>query len=267
MNFLVAGYTYSSGGLAIDPATALQNASLDIHAPFVAYARSFNAWGRSAKLDAVLAGACLSGDAEAEGMPVSRNVCGMLDPTFRVSVNLFGAPALSLKEFRDYRQDLIFGVSLQVVAPLGQYDADRLVNLGTNRWTFKPEIGLSKKFGALTAEGALGAAFFTTNDDYFGARRREQAPIASTQLHLIYEFAGGTWMGVNGTYYAGGRTKLDGVEQNNELSNTRLGATLALPVDRHNSVKLHASKGVSVRFGEDFRTVGAAWQYRWGGGL
>jgi hypothetical protein len=215
----------------------------------------------------VLGAGCLSGTAESDGVPVARDICGALDPAFRVTINLYGAPALSLADFRGYRQDLIFGVSFQVVAPLGQYDPERLVNLGTNRWTFKPELGLSKKLGALTAEAALGVMLFTTNDEYFGGRTREQAPIVSTQLHLIYEFAGGTWIAVNGTYYAGGRTTLDGVKQNDELGNTRLGATLALPLDRRNPVKLHASKGVSVRFGEDFSTVGLAWQYRWGGGV
>ena len=267
LNFLVAGYTYSTGGLATDPATSLQNAELEIHAPLLAYARSFDTWGKSAKFDAVLAAGCVSGSAEANGVPVSRDICGGLDPAFRVTVNFYGAPALSLDEFRSYRQDLIAGASLQVVAPLGQYDPARLVNLGTNRWTVKPEIGLSKKLGALTIEGALGVAFFTDNDEYYDGRTREQAPLVSTQAHLIYEFPGGTWAAVNATYYAGGRTTLDGAKQNDELANTRLGITLALPVDRHNSVKLYASKGVSVRFGEDFSIVGAAWQYRWGAGL
>lgn len=267
LNFLIGGYTYSEGGLATDPATPLKNANLQIHAPFVAYARSFDAWRKSGKLDLVLATACLSGEAEANGVPVSRDVCGLLDPALRVTVNVFGAPALTLEEFRHYRQDLIVGVGLQVMAPFGQYDPDRLVNLGTNRWAFKPEIGLSKKLGALSVEAALGATFFTTNDDYFGGRTREQDPIVSTQLHLIYEFRGGRWLAINGTYYGGGRTTLDGEKQNDELSSTRLGATLALPVDRHHSVKLHASTGVSVRYGDDFTTVGAAWQYRWGGGF
>lgn len=267
LNFLVAGYTYSTGGLASDPATPLQNAELEIHAPLLAYARSFDAWGKSAKFDAVLAAGCLSGSAEASGVPVSRDICGGLDPAFRVTVNFYGAPALSLAEFRGYRQDLVAGASLQVVAPLGQYDPARLVNLGTNRWTLRPELGLSKKLGALTVEGALGVAFFTDNEQYYVGRTREQEPIVSTQVHLIYEFSGGTWMAVNATYYTGGRSTLDGVHQNDELSNTRLGATLALPVDRRNSVKLHASKGLSVRYGEDFTTVGVAWQYRWGAGF
>jgi hypothetical protein len=267
LNFLVAGYTYSTGGLATDPATALQSAELEIHAPLVAYARSFDAWGKSAKFDAVLAAGCLSGSAEADGVPVSRDICGGLDPAFRVTVNFYGAPALSLAEFRGYRQDLIVGASVQMIAPLGQYDPARLVNLGTNRWTLKPELGVSKKLGVLTVEGALGVALFSDNDEYYLGRRREQEPIFSTQVHLIYEFPGGTWTAVNATYYAGGRTTLDGVQQNDELGNTRLGATLALPVDRQNSVKLHASKGLSVRYGEDFTTVGVAWQYRWGAGF
>jgi hypothetical protein len=267
LNFLVAGYTYSSGGLATDPATALQGAELDIHAPFVAYARAFDAWGKSAKFDAALAGGCLSGTAEANGVPVSRDICGGLDPTFRVTVNFHGAPALSLAEFRGYRQDLVIGASLQVAAPLGQYDPARLVNLGTNRWTFKPELGASKKLGALIVEGALGIALFTDNDDYFGGQTREQEPIVSTQAHLIYEFGGGTWTAINATYYTGGRTTVDGVKQSDELGNWRLGATLALPLDRQHSIKLHASKGVSVRYGEDFKTLAVAWQYRWGAGF
>ena len=267
LNFFIAGYTYSSGGLATDPALPLDNAELDIHAPFIAYARAFDAWGKSAKFDAVLATACLSGSAQFDGEPVSRDTCGLLDPALRVTVNLYGAPAMGLAEFRSYRQDLIVGVSLQVGVPLGQYDPSRVVNLGTNRWMFRPEVGVSKKLGSVTAEGALGAAFFTTNDDFFGGRRLEQDPIVSAQLHLIFEFAGGSWLALNGTYYAGGRTTVNGVERDGELGNSRLGATFALPLDRHHSIKLHASDGVSARVGNDFRTFGVAWQYRWGAGL
>lgn len=267
MNFFIAGYTYSSGGLATDPALPLENAHLDIHAPLVAYARAFDAWGKSAKFDAVLAGGCLSGEAESDGVPVSRDICGGLDPVIRVTVNLYGAPAMGLAEFRGYRQDLIVGVSLQVGVPLGQYDPDRLVNLGTNRWAFRPEVGISKRLGFMTAEAAVGASLYTTNDDYFGGRRREQDPIVSAQLHLIFEFAGGRWLALNGTYYAGGRSTVNGVEQNDELGNSRLGATFAFPLDRNHSIKLHASDGISVRAGGDFTTFGVAWQYRWGAGL
>jgi hypothetical protein len=267
MNFLIAGYVYSTGGLSTDPAQPLTNAQLDIHTPILAYAHAFDAWGRSAKFDTVFAGGCLNGTAEVNGVPAQREICGMLDPTFRVSVNLYGAPALQLKDFASYKQDLIVGASLLVQAPLGQYDPNRLVNLGANRWVFRPEIGVSKALGALTAEAIVSASFYTTNDEYYLGRTREQEPVVATQLHLIYQFAGGTWLAVNANYYTGGRTTVDGVAQNDELGNSRLGVTLALPWDRKHSLKLYASEGVSVRYGDDFKTFGIAWQYRWGGGL
>jgi hypothetical protein len=268
MNFLVAGYTYSSGGLSTDPAVPLTDAQLDIHTPFVAYARAFDAWGKSAKFDTVLAGGCLDGTADLNGAPVSRDICGMLDPTVRVAVNLYGAPALELKDFATYRQDLIVGASLQVQAPLGQYDPARLVNLGSNRWAFRPEFGISKVLGGrLLVEAALAATFYTTNDDFYGGKLREQNPLVATQLHLIYLFRDNSWIAIDATYYSGGRSTVDGVAQNDELGNSRLGLTYSYPWDRQHSLKLYVSEGISVRYGEDFSVVGLAWQYRWGGGL
>ena len=266
-SFLVAGYSYSSGGLATDPAVPLTNAQLDIHTPFAAYARVFDAWGKSAKFDAVVGGGCLDGNAESNGVPVSRDICGLLDPTMRVAVNLYGAPALEAKDFASYRQDLILGASLQLQAPLGQYDPSRLVNLGSNRWALRPEIGISKLLGRLLVEGVLSATFYTTNDDFFGGQRREQDPVLATQIHLIYLLRGGAWIAFDANYYSGGRSTVNGVQQNDELGNSRLGLTFSYPWDRQHSVKLYWSEGISVRYGEDFTVVGAAWQYRWGGGL
>ena len=267
MNFAIAGFVYSTGGLSTDPAQPLQNAHLDIQTPLVAYAHAFDAWGKSAKFDTVVAGGCLDGTAKANGVPVQRDVCGLLDPTFRVSVNVYGAPATQLKDFRNYKQDLIVGASLQVQAPLGQYDPTRLVNLGNNRWTVRPEVGVSKAFDALTVEVALAAQLYTTNHDFYGGQTREQDPVFNTQLHLIYQFKGGAWLALNANYYTGGRTTVNGVAQNDELGNSRLGLTYAYPWDRLHSIKVYASSGVAVRFGDNFNIFGLAWQYRWGGGL
>ena len=267
MNFLIAGLVYTEGGLSTDPALPLTNAQLKLKTPILAYARSFEALGQSAKFDVVLPAGCVSGSAISNGALLTRDVCGALDPAFRIAWNFHGAPAMSLEEFRHYRQDLIAGASLQVQVPLGQYDPSRLVNLSTNRWTFRPEVGVSKAFPGLTVELALGASLFTTNDNFFGGKTREQDPVYSAQVHLIHEFRGGMWAAVNGTYYRGGRTRVNGVEGNDELSNSRAGLTLAFPVNRQDSIKLYASTGVSVRTGEDFNVYGIAWQHRWGGGV
>ena len=200
------------------------------------------------------------------GQARERAMSGLGDPRFRVSVNLFGAPALSAKDFGSYQQDLIVGVSLQVSAPLGQYDNSKLLNLGNNRWSFKPELGVSKAWGPWTFEVATGATFFSDNIDFIGGNTFAQAPIYTVQAHALYTFQSGVWMALDGVYFAGGRTTLNGVKSDNELRNTRAGFTLALPIDRRNSLKLSASTGISTRTGSEFSAVGIAWQYRWGDG-
>ena len=267
LNFLIAGYGYVTGGVATDPALPLQNANLQVQSTLLAYARSLDVWGRSGKVDVVVPYAWLSGSADVASQPREREVSGFGDPRFRFSVNFYGAPALSLQEFAGYKQDLILGASLQVSAPLGQYDADKLVNIGTNRWSIKPELGLSKAFGPLTLELAAGVSLYTVNHDFFGGQTRAQDPIYSLQGHVLYHFRSGIWAALDITYYTGGRTTIDVVYGNYLQKNFRLGATFALPVNRHNSVKLYASTGVSTRTGSDFDVVGIAWQYRWGGGL
>jgi hypothetical protein len=267
LNFLIAGYVYQAGDVATDPALPLEDAQVDVHTAVLAYARSFSLFGMSAKADVIMPYGWLDGSALVQGQREERIVDGFADPRFRVSVNLYGAPALTLEEFTAWEQDVIIGVSWQMSAPLGQYDEDRAVNLGSNRWIFKPELGISKAFGPLILEVAPSVAVFTANDDFFGGKRREQDPIYAIQGHLIYRFGPALWAAVDGTYYGGGRTTVDGEENGDRQSNARVGATLALSVTRNHSVKLYASKAVATRIGGDFDLVGLALQYRWGGGL
>jgi len=265
MNFLLFGYFYSDGDVAIDPSLPVKDGNVTVHGEVIGYVRSLDMRGKSGKLSAILPYACADGSAKLAGQPEQRDVCGPTDPRLRLSVNLYGAPALTLEEFRNYRQDLILGATLQVTGPFGQYDSDKLLNIGTNRWSVKTELGASQAIGRVTFELAGAATFYTDNDNYFGGQKREQDPVYSIQGHLIYSFSHGIWGAVDGTWFRGGRTTTDGVRDDDLQENTRIGATLALPIDRHNSVKLFASTGVATRSGGDFDTIGAAWQFRWGG--
>ena len=267
VNFLIGGYAYTRGGLAFDSSLPLTDPSLATSSAVLAYARTLDLWGKSGKFDVIAPYTWLSGSANYRGDPLDREVNGFADPTFRLSVNFFGAPALPLSEFKYYEQDLIVGASLQVSVPAGQYDGTRLVNIGTHRWYFKPEMGVSKAIGQWTFEGKAGVTLFTTNDDFYNGNRRAQDPLYSLSGHAIYSFRSGIWTSVDVTYFAGGRTTLNGVLDANLQQNWRVGATLALPVDVRNSVKLYANSGVSARTGNSYDLVGAAWQYRWGGGL
>jgi len=265
MNFLILGYGYSQGDVTVD-SSAIKDAELTVHSAVLGYARALDVWGRAGKLDVVLPYAWLSGSAKVAGQPRDREVSGLGDPRVRVSVLLYGAPALSLAEFADYQPDLIIGASLAVTAPLGQYDSDKLVNIGNNRWSFRPEIGISKTLGPVTLELETSATFYTDNDDFFGGKRLEKEPLYAVQAHVIYHMRVGWWAAVDATYYTGGRTTVDG-ERGEQPENVRVGATLAIPVDRYNSVKLYGSWGAVARVGGNFTTVGIAWQFRWGGPL
>jgi hypothetical protein len=266
LNFLISGYVYSQGKIAFDPNTAIADATFHSDTGVLAYVRSFDLAGQSAKFDVIVPTSSFAAHGLVNGEPRDREMSGLGDPRFRVSVNLFGAPALSAKEFASYRQDLIVGVSLQFSAPLGQYDNTKLLNLGGNRWSFRPELGISKAWGPWTVEFAPGVTFFSDNTDFFGGNTFSQAPIYSVQGHVIYTFQSGIWMALDGLYFAGGRTALNGVKSDNEQAITRAGLTVALPIDRQNSLKLSASTGITTRTGSELTAVGIAWQYRWGDG-
>jgi hypothetical protein len=267
LNFLIAGYVRSEGGVSADASVPLEDAEIEVDGAVLGYARSLDVWGRSGKVSVVLPYAWLEGSARVDGEIRERHVDGLGDPSVRFSVNLLGAPAMSLEEFARYEQDIIVGASVRVTAPLGRYDSDKLVNLGTHRWSIKPEVGISKAWRRWTVELAGAVAFFTDNDDFRGGRTREQEPLYSVQGHVIYSFGRGIWGALDATWYSGGETRIDGVERDDRQENTRVGATLSLPVSRRHSVKLYATAGVSARIGTDFDTLGIAWQYRWGAGL
>lgn len=267
VNFVIAGAVATRGGLSTDPSIPVTDPQLNTSSLLVAYARVLDIGGKSGKFDVIAPYTWLNGNALYQGAPVERRVDGFARPAFRVSINLIGAPALSMQEFRGWKQDLIIGASLQVSPPLGQYDADKLVNIGTHRWSFKPEVGISKALGPWTLEGQAAVTFFTDNNDFYGGRTRAQDPLYSLQAHVIYGFASGKWLSVDGTWFAGGRSTIDDRLSNDLQQNWRIGATLAIPVNRRNSIKFSASSGVSARTGNNFDALGVAWQYRWGAGL
>ena len=267
INFLLSGYTYSDGGLATIGSSPLSDAQLRMHTGIMAYARSLDVCGKSGKFDIILPYSNLSGTAVVAGELRERNISGFNDPRFRFSVNFYGAQALSVQEFAGYQQDVIIGASIQVSPPLGQYDEDKLVNLGNNRWFVKPDIGISKAWGPVSLEFSTGIILFTDNDDYFGGKKLEQDPVSTSQLHVTYNLGNGIWAALSGTYDYGGITTVDGVRSDDLEQNSRVGLTLALPVNRQNSVKFYGSTGISTSTGTDFDLIGIIWQHRWGQGL
>jgi len=267
LNFVLAGYKNFHGALVFDPELPVTDAEARVDLGFIGYVRSLGIAGKSAKVGVLLPYGWLDASGFVDNQFVAREDTGLADPGFYFTINLFGAPALSLDEFSDFQQDTIIGFTLKVTAPLGEYEADRLLNIGTNRWAFKPEVGISQAVGRWILEAAVAAIFFTDNDEFDGDKTREQDPVYAIQDHSIYSFRGDVWLALGVTYYAGGRTTIDGTVNNDLQQNWRLGFTLALPVNRRHSIKLFGNSGVSARTGNNYDSLGIAWQYRWGRGF
>ena len=267
MNFLLIGYQYSEGALLFDPALPITDADAKVNMGLLAYVRTMDVAGKSAKAGVLLPYADLSADGYLDGDYRTRETDGLVDPAFYFTINLFGAPTLSLEEFKDYQQDTIIGLTFKLTAPLGVYDKDKLLNIGTNRWSFKPEFGISKAIGRWTLDAAAAAIFYTDNDQFDNGKTRQQDPIYSLQGHVIYSFKNHIWAAVSATYYTGGRTTIDGTTRDDLQQNWRTGFTVAIPVNRNHSIKLFGNSGVSTRTGTDYDSLGIAWQYRWGAGF
>lgn len=267
VNFAIVGVAHTQGGLNFDASVPITNEDLRTTSLVMAYARTLSLWGRSGKFDVIVPYTWLHGTADLMGVPLERKVDGFARPAMRLSMNFIGAPAMEMAQFRDWKQDLIVGASVQVSPPLGQYDENRIVNIASNRWSIKPEIGMSKARGRWIAELKLGATFFTDNDRFYGGATRSQDPVYALQGNLIRGLASGAWWSFDATYFEGGRSQVDGRFNRDLQQNWRVGASLSLPVDRANSVKFALSSGVYARTGNEFDAVAVSWQHRWGGGL
>lgn len=267
MNFFLAGYKAAEGALLFDPELPVRDANARTDMLFAGYVRSLGVAGKSAKLGVLLPYAWLDANGYVEDRFVTRSTNGLADPVFYFTINLSGAPALSFDDFRHFQQDTIVGLTFKLTPPLGEYDSTRLLNLGTNRWSLKSEIGIAHAIERWTLEAATAVIFYSDNDDFAGGQVREQDEIYAFQGHVIYSFPENIWVSVGATYFAGGRTTVGGLLNNDLQRNWRTGFTLALPIDRHHSIKLFGDSGVSTRTGNDYDVIGIAWQYRWGGGL
>ena len=263
LNFLGLGALYTTGGVVTDPASPIQNVQARVYTAAPYYGRTFGLFGRLANVTVTtpFAEANAHGDVQTVGRSIDRS--GLLDPQVRFAVNLLGGPALTPREFLQHKPETTLGASLTVIAPYGQYDSAKLINLGTNRWACKPELGLSHPAGDWTFELYAGVWLFEANDNFFGGQVRRQDPLASYQAHIVYEMRPRLWAAADFTYYAGGETSLNGQPQNDRQGNTRGGMTLSVPVKQNQSLKLTWSRGVSVRVGSNFDTFGVVWQLLW----
>ena len=174
---------------------------------------------------------------------------------------------MPVEQFSKWKQKTILGASIRVIAPTGQYSSTRLINWGFNRWGFKPEFGYSRRWTKWVLDGYGGAWFYTTNSADFHIPRpapQTEEPIGSFEGHLSRDFGLGTWVSLDGNFWWGGVTTLDGIRNPaTRQTSSRLGGTAAFRLSKHQSIKASYSNGTYIRFGGNWQQVSFAWQYSW----
>ena len=263
LNIITVVNSINHGDLNFDPALPIEDASATINTSVVAYTRGMALAGRSANLSLQLP--IVVGQIEGlyykEQVNVSR--FGQADPRFRFGLNLYGAPAMTPRDFAGYQLKTIVGVSVTVAPPLGQYKNTQLVNVGANRWSVKTELGFSQAIGHWIVELMGGVWMFTDNDDFPGNRTREQDPIASAQGHLTYRPRRNIWFAGDATFYRGGRTTVGGTQSFDLQKNVRIGGTFSAALSARHSVRVAVSRGAYTTIGGDFTSLIAGYNYAW----
>ncbi len=263
LNILTVVNSLNWGDVAFDASGPIDEASATINTTGLSYTRAFSLGGRSANASVLLP--VIAGHVEGRylGEPAEADRFGLGDPRFRLALNLLGAPAMTPAEFATYHQGTIVGASVTVAPPLGEYDPTKLINLGTNRWSFKPEVGLSLTSGKWVVEGMVGAWFFTENGDFAGGRTRTQDPVVASQAHLTYRFKPTMWLAADANYFTGGTTTVGGTRSLDFQRNSRVGATFSWALDRHHAIRASASQGAYTTIGADFTSVAVGYNYAW----
>jgi hypothetical protein len=259
---LIAGFNYTYGSVVLDPTLPIKDLEAKVESPILGFARTFSLFGLTSQAFVVLpySWAQASGKVFGEDSSITRS--GFGDTRFRVSVLFLGAPAATVEEFAKSSPQTVLGASLTVSTPTGQFFSDKLINLGTNRWSFKPEIGLSYLVSKQwLIDLYAGAWFFTTNNSFYpGTSIRSQDPLITFQTHVSYNFNPLMWAAIDLTYYTGGQSSVNDVIQDDRQNNSRIGATFNFPVSRVSSIKLAYSTGAVIRVGGNFSTISVAWQ-------
>jgi hypothetical protein len=261
-NFLVLGFARSSGGVTFDPTLPITDVDAKLNSSFVAMGRTFGLFGRQSLITAALPYVWgeLSGKVAEQRRSITRS--GLADADFRFAINIIGSPALNPSEFAAAKHDnFILAASLSVRPPTGQYDPVKLINLGTNRWAFRPEIGLSRPIKKVSVDLYAAASFFTANNNFFpGQSVRNQNALGSLQAHLSYTVRRALWIAFDSTWYGGGAIHLNNGPATSRQSNSRLGGTVSLPIGKLQSIKVSYSSGVTARVGSSFDVLAVSWQ-------
>jgi len=266
-NVVAATGLWSTGDLAFDPVLRIDDANVEMKTFVLSYTRYFELFERTARVDALLPLQDGRWEGRVDGVPTTVDREGLADPAIRFSLALTGAPALEAKEFQEYRRahvvDTTVGVALEARLPLGEYDDDKLINLGQHRFALAPQLGVLHLRGPWSFELTGSTVFYTDNRSFFGDTTLSQEPLFTVQSHFVRTFENGCWVSAGVAYGWAGETRVDGVSKDDERSNLLWGLSFGFRIGANQAVRIgYVRADTLTDVGSDTHNPFIAWSFR-----
>jgi hypothetical protein len=267
VNEVELAYTYARSNTSIDPSIIVAGARVNLNQGTISYKRYFGFLHRMAWISPSIPIAGLNGSIS--GTRINASVVGSGDSSYEMALLLKGGPALNVSEFEDYHPTTTIGVSLGITAPTGQYDANKILNLGSDRWSFSPEFAVSWPFGPKqkwAVDAYANSDFFTDNTSYRGRQILRQEPLPGFEGHISYSFFDRVVTSLDARYSFRGETTVNRVNQNNSQKNFILGSEVIVSLNEKNSLSFIVAKALVHENGPESTGFSLKYDYVWGKG-
>jgi hypothetical protein len=267
INQLELGYAYAHSNASIDTSIVVAGANFNLNQGIIDYTRYFGFLHRLAWAEAAVPIAGLSGSiADAN---ISGSITGTGDSSYAAAILLKGGPALSVSQFADYKPTTTLGLSFTFTAPTGLYNSSKLLNLGSDRWSFKPGFALSQPFGPAQKwefDAYANAYFYTDNTSYRGVEVLHQQALPGIEGHISYSFNDSVWASLDTRYSFRGNTYVNSVNQNSSQQNFILGSEVNVSLNARNSLVFQLGKALVHQNGPSITAFAVKYDYTWGKG-
>ena len=269
LNVLGIGTGWTEGDTLFDPVLRIEDTTFDLYTTGIGYVRTFDLYGKTARLDATLPYAMGRWEGLLDGELTSVRRHGFADPRLRFSVNLYGAPALKGKAFAAYRGEnpvnTTVGAAVTLTMPFGEYTSERLINLGSNRWIVRPQLGVLHQRLNWQFEVTGSVLLYETNHEFWQGSVREQDPLWFVQGHVIRSFKPGWWFSLSGGFAHGGRSHVNGDRKQDDARARYLALSLGMPLDSNQSLKVtYLATNTHIAQGSNTDTLVLGWSMNWG---
>jgi hypothetical protein len=264
INQLELAYAYVRSNTSIDTSFVVSGAKLNLNQGLVDYTHYFAFLHRMAWVEASVPIANLSGSIT--GTDIAGSTTGAGDSGYTAALLLKGGPALSPEQFANAKTITSIGLSLSITAPTGQYDRNKILNLGSDRWSFKPEFAISKPFGPeqhWVFDAYANSYFYTDNGSYRGAQVLRQQALLGLEGHISYTFNNSVWASLDTRYSFGGDTIVSGINQANRQQNFIFGSELAVSPNSRNSFTFEFARPAVHENGPSLVGFMVRYDYTW----